>query len=92
MRFLAITRRRIESFGEAEFAEALVPEAEAARAAYARGDFREISSRGDVPGAVISIEAADIESAWGIIETLPLFERGMMDVEIVPLLPYRGFV
>jgi muconolactone delta-isomerase len=92
MKFLAITRRRIESFGEAEFTEALAAEADAAREAYARGDFRELYSRGDVPGAVLVIEAADIEGAWALIEDLPLFQRGMMDVEVIPLRPYRGFV
>jgi hypothetical protein len=92
MKFLAITRRRIESFAESELAEALVPEAEAARAAYARGDFREIYSRGDVPGAVIVLEAPDTEGAWHLIEALPLFQRGMMDAELIPLNAYRGFV
>ncbi len=72
MKFMAITRRRIES--------------------YARGDFREIFSRGDVPGAVIVMEAEDAEAAWRLVESLPLFQRGMMDVEVIPLKPYRGFV
>ena len=92
MKFIAITRRRIESFTEAEFVTALGPEAEAARAAYARGDVREIYSRGDVPGALLVLEAPDNEGAWRIIESLPLFEKGMMYVEVIPMLPYRGFV
>jgi muconolactone delta-isomerase len=92
MKFLAITRRRIESFGEAEMAEALILEAEAARNAYARGDIRELYSRGDVPGAVLVLEAEDVEGAWRLIEALPMFQNGMMDVEIIPLDPYRGFV
>ncbi len=92
MKFMAITRRRIESFGDADFTEALIPEAAAAREAYARGDFREIFSRGDVPGAVIVMEAEDAEAAWRLVESLPLFQRGMMDVEVIPLKPYRGFV
>ena len=92
MKFLAITRRRIEQFTEAEFETALGPEGEAVRAAYARGDVREVYSRGDVPGAVLVLEAADNEAAWAVMEGLPLSQAGMMDVDVVPLKPYRAFV
>jgi hypothetical protein len=92
MKFLALTRRRLDRFSEAEFAEVLGAEAEAARALYARGAFREINSRGDVPGAAIVLEAPDLEGARALIGELPLAQREMMDVELVPLLPYRGFV
>jgi len=92
MQFLAILRRRIESFSEAQFEQVLGAEAAAARAAYARGEFREVHSRGDVPGAVIAIEAADVESAWSLVEALPFFQQGMIDVDVIPLRPYRGFV
>ena len=92
MKFLAITRRRIEQFTEAEFEGALGPEAEAVRAAYARGEVREVYSRGDVPGAVLVLEAADNEAAWAIVEAFPFARAGMMDVDVVPLKPYRAFV
>ncbi len=92
MKFLALTRRHIDRFSEAEFAEVLGPEAEAARALYARGAFREIYSRGDVPGAAIVLEAADLDGARALVAELPFAQRGMMEVDIVPLLPYRGFV
>jgi hypothetical protein len=91
MHFLAITRRRTESYAEAQFAEVLGPEAERARELYAAAVFREIHSRGDVPGAVIAVEASDLAAARAAVESLPLARAGMMDVQIVPLLPYRGF-
>lgn len=54
MYFLAITRRRVERFTQAEFDARLGDEADCARALYAGGTFRAIHSRGDVPGAVIA--------------------------------------
>jgi len=92
MQFLAITRRRTESFSDAQFAEALGIEADRARALYADGIFRTLNSRGDIPGAVIGIEAPDFAAAQAAIASLPFAQREMMDVEIIPLRPYRGFV
>jgi len=92
MQFLAITRRRIETFSQAQFDEVLGPEGDAVRDAYGRSEIRAIYSRGDVPGAVLLLEQPDVEAAWGFMEALPLARLGMMDVEVVPLAPYRGFV
>jgi len=92
MQFLAITRRFTERCSQAEFDAALGPEADAARARYARGDFREIYSRGDVPGAVLLIEADSAEAARALMDELPMAQRGMMEIQIVPLRPYRGFI
>jgi hypothetical protein len=92
MQFLAITRRRTEQFSEAEFAVRLDAEAVRARALYAEGTFRSINSRGDIPGAVLVIEAPDLAAARAAMASLPLAQLEMMDVEVIPLLPYRGFV
>ncbi len=92
MHFLAITRRRTERFSPDDFARRLDEEADRARALYAENRFVDIRSRGDVPGAVITVEAADVAEAEAIVATLPFAIHEMMDVTIVPLLPYRGFV
>lgn len=92
MQFLAITRRYTETFSEADFAAVLPAEADRARALYAQGVFRTINSRGDMPGAVILLEATDAAEAATIVATLPLAEKRMMEVSVVPLLPYRGFI
>ena len=62
------------------------------RAHATRGDFREIYSRGDVPGAVLLIEADSAEAARALMDELPMAQRGMMEIQIVPLRPYRGFI
>lgn len=92
MQFLAITRRRTERYSEADFAAVLDDEAHRATTLYAAGLFRSLHSRGDVPGAVIVLEAADREAARASMDSLPLAKLGMMDVELIPLLPYRAFV
>jgi uncharacterized protein YciI len=91
MHFIAITRRFVERFTEAEFAALLGPEGERARALYAAGSFRAIYSRGDVPGAVIEIEAGDLAEATSLVESLPFARQGLMEFQVVPLKPYRVF-
>ena len=91
MEFLALTRRRTELFTPAQFDEVLGVEAERARALYAEGKFRTIWSRGDILGAAIVVEAASLADAEAIVGSLPLKQKEMMDVTLVPLLPYRGF-
>jgi hypothetical protein len=91
MQFLVITRRRTEQFADADFAPQLEPEAEQARANYTNGIFRSVFSRGDVPGAVIVIEAADLAEARGVMDAMPFSRKGLMDVDIIELRPYRGF-
>jgi len=91
MQFIAITRRLTERFTEAEFAKYLGAEGERARELYAAGSFRALFSRGDIPGAVIEIEAADAGEAERLVGSLPFAVRGLMEYQIVPLRPYRVF-
>ncbi len=91
MKFIAITRRLTERFTEAEFAEHLGAEGERARTLYAAGSFRALYSRGDIPGAVIEVEAADAEEAAALVGSLPFAAHGLMEFTIVPLKPYRVF-
>jgi uncharacterized protein YciI len=91
MKFIAITRRLTDRFTDAQFAEHLGAEGERARALYAAGSFRALYSRGDIPGAVIEIEAADSEEATALVGSLPFAEHGLMEFTIVPLKPYRVF-
>jgi len=89
--FFALVKRDYEKFTEADFAPLLEPEAERARELYTAGAFRQMWSRGDLPGAAILIEAASLEEAKGFMASLPLAEKGMLKYEVMPLSPYRGF-
>jgi muconolactone delta-isomerase len=67
-------------------------EAERARRLYSEGIYRQIWSRGDLPGAAIIVEAPSADAARDVIDTLPLKANGMLLLDLlVPLNPYRGF-
>jgi muconolactone delta-isomerase len=91
MQFLAIARRRVEDFSESQIAELLPAEAERVRELYAAGVMRTIYTRADVPGAVVLLEAGDLPAAQAAMESLPLYAAGMLEVQIIPLRPFRGF-
>ena len=90
--FIAIARRKYDSFAEADFTgELLDAEAEQARRLYAEGIYRQVWGHTSPAGAVILIEAADAAAAQAAIGTLPLYQRGMLAVELIAVSPYRGF-
>jgi muconolactone delta-isomerase len=90
--FIALLKRNYDGFSEADFAPLLEPEAERARQLYAQGVVRAIWGRKDVPGSVFLIEAESQDAARGLLDTLPLRAKGMLDLDaIVPIGPYRGF-
>jgi muconolactone delta-isomerase len=91
MKFLAIVRRKTEEFSDEEIAEFLEPEAQRVRELYMQGFFRAVFSRGDEKGAVVELECKDIEQAKAILSTLPFAQQKMIDTQLIPLLPYRGF-
>jgi hypothetical protein len=92
MQFMAILRRRTDAFSQAQFAELLDAEADRVRQLYAEGVVRTAWSRGDVPGGIMLIEALDAAAARRAMASLPLVSRDMMDLQVIDLLPYRGFV
>jgi hypothetical protein len=91
--FIACVRRNLEDFPESAFTpELLEAEAERARTLYRDAVYRQMWGRGDVPGAVIVIEAGSAEEARSILGTLPLVALDMLLIEtVIPLTPYRGF-
>ena len=91
MQFLTLSTRRTDRFSEAEFAELVETEASRARELYAAGFIRQIWHRADLPGACMVLEADSLEEAHARLRTLPLIGAGMLDVSIVPLMPYAGF-
>jgi muconolactone delta-isomerase len=92
MQFLSLSRRRNDCFSDAEFAALLEAEIAQARELYADGFIRQIWHRGDIPGACILLEADSLEDAHRRLCSLPLMRAGMLEVSIVPLVPYAGFV
>ncbi len=90
--FIAIARRAYGRLAEADFTKELMDaEAEQARVLYASGVFRTVWGHTSPAGAVVLIEADSREAADAALDTLPLKQRGMLDVEVLEIGPYRGF-
>ena len=93
MQFLSISRRRTDQFPPEAFTPELVAnEGKRVKALYASGILRQIWKRGDMPGAAIIWEAGSEAEVRAAIESLPIFQAGMLEVvALVPLEPYVGF-
>ena len=93
MQFLTISRRLLDKFpAEAFTPELLARESARVRELYAAGILRQIWKRGDVPGSSIVWEAASKAEIQTAIESLPVYQAGMMEiVALIPLEPYPAF-
>ena len=91
MQFISISRRRTEAFSEDAFLQLLDAEGARVRELYAEGVVRSIWSRRDIPGAVMLLECESEETARAALDSLPLAQRGMLEVQVVPLQGYRAF-
>ena len=92
MQFLSLSRRRIDAFPPEAFTELTARETPRVKELYASGLLRQIWSRGDIPGAVILWEAAGEAEVRAALDTLPIFQAGMLEIlALVPLEPYPGF-
>jgi len=91
VQFLSLSTRRTDRFSDDQFAELADAEASRARELYAAGFIRQIWYRADVPGACMVLEADSLDEAHARLSTLPLIRAGMLEVSIVPLVPYSGF-
>ena len=91
MQFISISRRLTERFSDEEFAAHIEAERERVRELYKDGIVRSIWSRKDAPGAVMLLECADQAEAHAAVGSLPLAQREMLEVQILPLSPYPAF-
>lgn len=93
MQFLSINRRLTDKFPPSAFTPELVAgETARVRELYAAGILRQLWKRGDVPGACLLWEAASKADVQAAIETLPLYQAGLLEViAFFPLEPYPGF-
>jgi muconolactone delta-isomerase len=93
MQFASFSRRLVDKFPPEAFTPELVAgESSRVRELYASGVLRQIWKRGDVPGACILWEAGSEAEVRAAIESLPLFQAGLLEVTaVIPLQPYPGF-
>ena len=93
MQFLSLSRRRTDAFPPEAFTpELLARETHRVKELYASGILRQLWMRGDTPGASILWEAASEAEVRAALDSLPIFQAGMLEiVALVPLQPYPGF-
>ncbi len=91
MQFMSISRRRTEAFPPEAFEALLDAEGLRVRELYAEGIVRTLWGRTDIAGAVMLLEAPDATTAQAALDSLPLAQRGMLEVQLVPLRAYRAF-
>lgn len=90
MKILAL---EVESPGAAaeDFAPHLESEARALWSLQQSGLVREAHFRADQKTAVLVLEAEGIEEARRALAELPLVRAGLIDFELLPLVPYPGY-
>ena len=74
-----------------QFTPLLKPEAMRVWQLTQAGIVRETWFRADRHEAVLVLECASPEEARAALATLPLVEAGLIDFEVIPLVPYPGF-
>ena len=93
MQFLSLSRRRTDAFPPEAFTlELTAREAGRIKELYASGVLRQVWKRGDQPGAAIVWEASEEAEVRTALESLPIYQAGMLEVVLVVALePYPGF-
>lgn len=90
MKILAL-EKETPGKGPEQFTPHLKAEAARVWELYKSGHLREIYFRQDRQEAVLVLECADVEAAGELLASLPLVQAGLIDFEVIPLVPYPGF-
>jgi len=90
MKILAL-EQDVPGVREEQFQPHLKAEAARVWELYQAGVLREIYFRQDRTQAVLVLECADVQEARCVLETLPLVRAGLIDFEVIALIPYPGF-
>ena len=90
MKFLALERELPGATAE-QFQPLLKDEAQRVWELQQSGVLREIDFRADRHTAVLILECRDTEEASRLLSGLPLVTAGLIEFELLPLVPYDGF-
>ena len=90
MKFLALEVER-PGLTAADFQPHLQPEAARLWELVQAGTVRETYFRADRHAAVLVLECADTDEAQRALASLPLVAAGLIEFELIPLVPYDGF-
>lgn len=90
MKFLALEREIVRE-QPADFAPHLDAETRRVWELTQTGILREIYFRGDRTEAVLILECVHLDEAHEAIASLPLVQAGLIEFELIPLIPYPGY-
>ena len=90
MRIFVIARRNA-SRPQEDFAKHSVAEVKTAFGFVAEGLVREVYSMADGSGAILVCEAESADAARAELSRLPFCQNGLLDLELIPVVGYRGF-
>ena len=90
MKILAI-EKDVAGSQEKNFAPHLKTEAAMVWELQQAGLIREVYFRQDQSSAVLMLECTNTKEAGRILSELPLVRAGLIEFEIIPLVPYSGF-
>ena len=90
MRILALEIETAKA-SAADFQPHLVEEAKKVWQLYQGNVIREAYFRADRNAAVLVLECADVSEAEQALSQLPLVSAGLIEFELIPLIPYPGF-
>ena len=91
MKILALERDAPGTRAEDFTADLLKAEALHAWQLHRTGEIRELYFRTDRHAAVLVLECDSAEHARGILSSLPLVQKGLIEFEVIPLTAYPGF-
>jgi len=74
-----------------DFKPHLYSEAQKLWELYQSGHVREVYFREDQKTAVLILECESVETAEQVLSQLPLVKEGLIQFELIPLIPYSGF-
>lgn len=90
MRILALEVENPEAAADA-FGPLLKDEARKVWGFYQEDFVREVYFRADRSTAVLVLECGDVDEAKQRLSELPLVSAGLIDFDLIPLVPYPGF-
>ncbi len=90
MKILAI-EHELPGATAGQFQAYLQDEALQAWRLYQAGVIRELYFRADQNTAVLVLECKDVAEAEAVLAALPLVKAGLIEFDLIPLMPYPGF-
>ncbi len=90
MKILAL-EKEIPGTPATAFGALLMAEAAKAWELYQQGVVRELFFNAEEHTAILVLECQDMQAARLILAQLPLVQAGLIEFEVIPLIPYDGF-